>query len=91
MASKTWKLGEVCKGGVITVEATAKKVTVIAKEWDFYQTRGWMVGKNKMKDWKAAVRTWEKSNNYQNGQIIKIDTIRNNNQSIASQVEVIRC
>ena len=29
---------------------------------DFYQSKGWMVGKNKMKDWKAAVRTWEKSN-----------------------------
>lgn len=28
---------------------------------DFYQGKGWMVGKNKMKDWKAAVRTWEKS------------------------------
>ena len=28
---------------------------------DFYQGKGWMVGKNKMKDWKAAVRTWERS------------------------------
>lgn len=27
---------------------------------DFYQSRGWLIGKNKMKDWKAAVRTWEK-------------------------------
>jgi DNA-binding PadR family transcriptional regulator len=27
---------------------------------DFYESKGWMVGKNKMKDWKAAVRTWEK-------------------------------
>lgn len=29
---------------------------------DFYASKGWMVGKNKMKDWKAAVRTWEKRN-----------------------------
>jgi hypothetical protein len=29
---------------------------------DFYESKGWMVGKNKMKDWKAAVRTWEKKN-----------------------------
>lgn len=32
---------------------------------DFYTSKGWMVGKNKMKDWKAAVRNWwknEKSN-----------------------------
>jgi hypothetical protein len=31
---------------------------------DFYQSKGWLIGKNKMKDWKAAVRTW-KRNNYQ--------------------------
>lgn len=30
---------------------------------DFYESKGWMVGKNKMKDWKAAVRTWEKGRN----------------------------
>lgn len=29
---------------------------------DHYTSNGWMVGKNKMKDWKAAIRTWEKSN-----------------------------
>lgn len=28
--------------------------------YDFYSSKGWMVGKNKMVDWKAAVRTWEK-------------------------------
>jgi DNA-binding transcriptional ArsR family regulator len=27
---------------------------------DFYQSKDWMIGKNKMKDWKACVRTWEK-------------------------------
>lgn len=27
--------------------------------WNFYESKGWLVGKNKMKDWKAAVRTWE--------------------------------
>lgn len=27
---------------------------------DFYTSKGWMVGKNKMKDWKACVRTWER-------------------------------
>jgi hypothetical protein len=30
---------------------------------DFYESKGWMIGKNKMKDWKAAVRTWERSRN----------------------------
>ena len=27
---------------------------------DFYQSKGWKVGNNPMKDWKACVRTWEK-------------------------------
>lgn len=27
---------------------------------DFYSSKGWMVGKNPMKDWKACIRTWEK-------------------------------
>ena len=29
---------------------------------DYYTANGWLVGKNKMKDWKACVRTWEKNN-----------------------------
>jgi len=27
---------------------------------DFYQSKGWKIGNQPMKDWKAAVRTWEK-------------------------------
>ena len=27
---------------------------------DFYSSKGWMIGKNRMKDWKAAIRTWER-------------------------------
>ena len=30
---------------------------------NFYESKGWMVGKNKMKDWKACVRTWEMRDN----------------------------
>ncbi|MBS5237105.1 MAG: phage replisome organizer N-terminal domain-containing protein [Enterococcus faecium] len=30
--------------------------------YDYYESNGWKVGKNSMKDWKAAVRTWEKNN-----------------------------
>lgn len=29
---------------------------------DFYASKGWKVGKEPMKDWKAAVRTWERRN-----------------------------
>ena len=33
---------------------------------DFYSCKGWMVGKNKMTDWKAAIRTWEQRDKAQN-------------------------
>ena len=29
---------------------------------DFYQSKGWLIGKNKMKCWKSAVRNWERNN-----------------------------
>ena len=28
--------------------------------YNFYESKGWMVGKSPMKDWRASVRTWEK-------------------------------
>lgn len=33
---------------------------------NFYQSKGWKVGKDKMTDWKAAVRTWERKQNERN-------------------------
>lgn len=38
---------------------------------DHYTSNGWMVGKNKMKDWKAAVRTWERNTIDQKPQVQK--------------------
>lgn len=31
--------------------------------YDFYESKNWYVGKNKMSDWKACVRTWERRTN----------------------------
>lgn len=31
---------------------------------DYYSARGWMIGKNKIKDWKACVRTWERNDSF---------------------------
>jgi hypothetical protein len=31
------------------------------KFFNHYESNGWMVGRNKMKDWKASVRTWEQN------------------------------
>ena len=40
---------------------------------DYYTSNGWKVGKNAMKDWKAAVRTWEKRDNEKPAQKSKSD------------------
>ena len=29
--------------------------------FDYYESNGWKVGRNSMKDWKATVRTWERN------------------------------
>lgn len=42
-----------CKERNNTVDAS--------KFFDFYESKGWKVGNSPMKDWRAAVRTWEKS------------------------------
>lgn len=39
-----------------------RKNSVNPQKWlNHYESNGWKVGKNPMKDWKAAVRTWESS------------------------------
>ncbi len=53
------------------VEPTVEEVRAYCRERDnavdpqrfvdYYTANGWRVGKNTMRDWKAAVRTWEKN------------------------------
>lgn len=58
---------DICRFAPPTIEeiflyCSERKNKVDAERFfNFYESKGWMVGKNKMKDWKAAVRTWEKS------------------------------
>ena len=40
---------------------------------DFYESKNFMIGKNKMKDWKAAVRTWERREKNSPQTMSKID------------------
>lgn len=35
------------------------------KFWNYYEANGWKIGKNPMKNWKAAVHTWEKNSETQ--------------------------
>lgn len=44
-----------------------RKNQVDPERWyDYYVSNGWKVGKNPMKDWKAAIRTWEGAENKNN-------------------------
>ena len=44
--------------------------------YNFYESKGWFVGKNKMKSWKAAIHTWEKEAGF------KTTKTQNNNGGI---------
>jgi len=46
----------------VTQYCTERNNGVDPQKWfNHYTSNGWKVGKNPMKDWKAAVRTWERS------------------------------
>lgn len=48
----------------VTTYCQERDKGVDAQRWiNHYTANGWMVGKVKMKDWKAAVRTWESNGN----------------------------
>jgi len=51
MAQKTFKIGESCRGGILTAIATKDKVTIIGKEWDY--SKGSNKGSNQTnaKEW----------------------------------------
>ena len=41
---------------------------VDAQRWfDYYESNGWKVGRNPMRDWKASLRTWERKETKGNG------------------------
>jgi len=62
MATKTFKLGEVCKGGVITVTVSKNTVLIQAKEWD--TTQGYSKGSNQSnaKEWNRLEVSTNSSN-----------------------------
>lgn len=57
---------------------------------DHYTSNGWMVGKTKMKDWKAAIRTWEKNSlqkTPQNGNTTSTTQSSGSRQTLGSRMD----
>lgn len=68
------------------IKPTVEEIEAFAKEqnlrnldaqyfYDYYESNGWMVGKNHMKDWKATAKNWNRrqfSTNRQRGNVIKM-------------------
>ena len=55
--------------------------------FDFYESKDWKVGKNKMKDWKACVRTWEKRQVKNNKGISKIHLHLQKNMNVKEKLK----
>jgi hypothetical protein len=51
MATKTFKIGEYAKGGIITIETTKTQVKVIAKEWDYSKGSSRNSDQSNAKEW----------------------------------------
>lgn len=66
------KVGRFAPPSILEVrEYVAEKGYLIDPEnfVNFYESKGWMVGKNKMKSWKACVSTWQKREQKKSGTI----------------------
>lgn len=50
-ATKTWKIGEYCKGGIISVEIVGKVIRIIGKEWDTSAGYKKSSNQSKAKEW----------------------------------------
>ena len=63
---------------------------------NFYESKGWMIGNNQMKDWKACIRTWEQRAKqvedmppwYQNTGVKEMDTqLEKENEKLLEQLQ----
>jgi hypothetical protein len=85
MATKTFKIGEYCKGGIITVEITGKVIEVIGKDWDYSTgtrrnsdqknakewTRGTILSNESQARWKLERFIGELTTSYYTGKVIE--------------------
>jgi hypothetical protein len=86
---------KITKKEKMTIPPSLEEVTEYVKEKgspvdpvmfvNFYGAKDWMIGKNKMKDWKKAVATWERGRS--SGQKVEVDTSKYANISDRSEAE----
>jgi hypothetical protein len=81
------------------VKPTIDEITLYCKEinkpinpekfWNFYESKGWKVGKTPMKNWKAAISTWS-SNYSEYNSTVETSTFLNDEQTkqLASSAEL---
>lgn len=51
MRTKTFKIGEYCKGGIITVNISGQDITIIGKHWDFKAGSNKNSNQSNAKEW----------------------------------------
>ena len=57
--------------------------------WDFYESKGWFIGKTKMKNWRSAVRTWERRRREeQNAAASANSRYRNGRPKLSNHVDI---
>ena len=65
LESNFGKSSRFCKPTIEQITEYCNEITANiapAAFFDYYEGNGWRVGKNTMKNWKAAVRTWVRNN-----------------------------
>ena len=85
------------KKGTRFIKPTLEEISTYCKERnnsvnaeqfvDYYEANGWKVGKNPMKDWKAAVRTWERRENGNRGLVANKNAIIAHSQALQATSE----
>ena len=71
-----------------TVEEVKEYIDSVGSQVDaesfvaFYESKDWMIGKNKMKSWKAAIVTWEKRNGLKRSTPKKSDPVQQEDEEL---------
>lgn len=90
--NKNINMGDIPKKAKNFVKPTVSEVTeyctnrgnkIDAQHFiDYYDARGWKLGKNSIKDWKACIRTWERNKFNSNNPVANVYTSDKSNEKL---------